>query len=560
MNLFKFLLRYSPKALVLALFAGIVSGASNTAMLALFNAALSDRERSQTALIWTFAAMCVFLPATRFLSEILLTRIAQNALFDLRMRLCRQILSAPLRYLEELGSHRLMSALADDVPTVTGVLVTVPLLCINGAITIAGLIYLGWLSWLVLLGVIGFMILGVATYQIPVTRAVRAFRAAREHADSLFNHLRSLTEGTKELKLHYHRREAFLNRILYSTAKAMRERNLVGTTIYTAATSWGQILVYVVVGLVLFALPAVKDVTPQMLTGYTIVLLYLMTPMQVIMNSAPTLSRASVALKKIHDLGLSFESKKTEGRLKRPLDPKPTWRRLELAGVTHSYHREEEKTSFVLGPIDLTLTPGEIVFLVGGNGCGKTTLAKLIAGLYIPESGAISLDGEQITEENQENYRQCFSMVFSDFHLFESLLGLDSPTLDADAREYLLQLQLDQKVEVQDGVLSTTNLSQGQRKRLALLTAYLEDRPIYVFDEWAADQDPMFKKFFYYRILQDLKARGKTVVVISHDDRYYHAGDRIVKLEDGIVAYDEAVHDQQTPGELMAPYASVSNA
>lgn len=318
----------------------------------------------------------------------------------------------------------------------------------------------------------------------------------------------------------------------------MRRHNIAGTKIYTAAASWGQVLVFVVIGVVLFALPMMKEVTTQTLTGYTIILLYMMTPLQVIMNTVPNLSRASVSLKKVEELGLSLVEKGTEGELKRPLDTAPAWNSLELVGVTHNYYREEEKSSFTLGPINIRLTPGELVFLVGGNGSGKTTLAKLLTGLYIPEAGEVQLNGEAITDENRENYRQYFSMVFSDFHLFESLWGLESPKIDEQAREYLRQFQLDHKVEIKDGALSTTDLSQGQRKRLALLTAYLEDRPIYVFDEWAADQDPLFKQIFYYQLLQDLKARGKTVVVISHDDRYYDVADRIIKLEYGLVEYD----------------------
>jgi putative ATP-binding cassette transporter len=179
------------------------------------------------------------------------------------------------------------------------------------------------------------------------------------------------------------------------------------------------------------------------------------------------------------------------------------------------------------------LHPGEIVFLTGGNGSGKTTLAKLLTGLYTPETGEIRLNHQPVTDENRDQYRQHFSVVFSDFYIFETLLGLDNPDLDQQALHYLEQLQIQDKVQIKGGVLSTVDLSQGQRKRLALLTAYLEDRPIYVFDEWAADQDSRFKEIFYYQLLPGLKAEGKTVLVISHDDRYYHLGDRIIKLDDG---------------------------
>ena len=192
----------------------------------------------------------------------------------------------------------------------------------------------------------------------------------------------------------------------------------------------------------------------------------------------------------------------------------------------------------MLGPIDARLQAGELVFLVGGNGSGKTTLAKLIAGLYRPEQGEIRLNGEAITDENREFYRQHFSVIFSAFYLFDTLLGMKSEDLQAKANRYLVQLQLNHKVEIKDGALSTIDLSQGQRKRLALLTAYLEDRPCYIFDEWAADQDPEFKTIFYHHLLPELKARGKMVLVITHDDRYYGVADRIIKLEDGRLKSD----------------------
>jgi putative ATP-binding cassette transporter len=201
--------------------------------------------------------------------------------------------------------------------------------------------------------------------------------------------------------------------------------------------------------------------------------------------------------------------------------------------VTHSYHREQEDESFTLGPIDLAFRPGELVFITGGNGSGKTTLLKLITALYLPESGEIRMDGKMISQQNVDAFREQFSVVFSDFHLFETILGIDKPELDAKAIHYLKQLHLENKVRYQDGNFSTTELSQGQRKRLALLTAYLEDRSIYIFDEWAADQDPHFKQIFYYELLPALKARGKTVLVITHDDRYFRIADRLIKLENG---------------------------
>jgi putative ATP-binding cassette transporter len=457
---------------------------------------------------------------------------------DLRLRLSRQILSAPQRCLEELGAHRLLAALADDVPVITNALLALPVLFINVAVVIAGLVYLGWLSFGLLLMLLSAVTLGIVTYQLPVLRAVQYMRLAREQNDSLFNHFRSLIAGSKELKLHRRRRDAFFTHDLEPTAALFQTHNVHAQTIFSVAATWGQLLVFIVIGLIVFGIPAWKSTSTLVLAGYSLSLLYLMSPFQVVMAFVPMVGRAGVALQKLEKLGLSLAEKATEP-LADELQTSAAWQRLELRGVTHSYHREAEDDHFVLGQVDLTFSPGELVFVVGGNGSGKTTLVKLLIGLYPPESGAIVLDDRVVTDETRDSYRQHFSVVFSDFHLFETLLGLETGELDEKARQYLQQLHLQHKVKVTDGRLSTTELSQGQRKRLALLTAYLEDRPFYVFDEWAADQDPYFKEIFYLDLLPALKARGKTIVVISHDDKYYYVADRIIKLDYGKVIMDQ---------------------
>lgn len=553
MKLLSFFVKYSRGTVTLAIVAGLVSGACSTGLLAIINSALRGAEDSRGALMWGFIALCVLLPLTRFVSEILLTKLGQGALYDLRVKLSRQILAAPLRHLEELGPHKVLATLTEDVPAITGAVFVIPLICINAAVVVGCLIYLGWLSWLVLLAVLFFMAVGIASYQLPIIKATRSLGLARAEGDALMGHFRALTDGAKELKLHGHRRRAFFSQILEPTAAGFRRHNVTGMTVFTAAASWGQALVFFVVGLVLFAMPFVQPLDRVGLTGYAIVLLYMMNPLQVIMNMAPNLGRANVAMNKVEELGLTLSAHATDDINAAAPEPARTWHSLELVNVTHAYHRDDEDRDFVLGPIDLSFRPGELVYIVGGNGSGKTTLAKLIVGLYTPESGELRLDGKPVTEENKEQYRQYFSVVFSDFYLFDSLLGLEAPQLDERAREYLEKLQLQHKARVEGGALSTIDLSQGQRKRLALLTAYLEDRPIYLFDEWAADQDPLFKNIFYLQILPELQARGKTVLVISHDDRYYHLGDRIIKLDYGKVEYDEAM----TPTRAMSAEAPV---
>ena len=524
---------YSWGVVVLVILLGVISGLCNAALIALINTGLAQLQNTPQSLVWAFAALCILLPVSRFFSNALLIRLSAKSTADLRLQLCRRILQAPLHVLEGLGKHKLLASLTDDVNTITNTLTTLPLLCMHIAIVISSFVYLAWLSWPLFIGVVFFVFLAVLAYQLPAIKATSYFRKSREEYDALNKHFRAVTDGTKELKLHFNRREAFFSKLLQPTLKSLQRNDISGQTLFEAASSWGHILFFVLIGLLLFVWPNFAPTTTETLTGYVLTLLYIITPLQVVLGRLPGLSRTSIALKRIEKLGFSLTEHLHRERSIAPGEGLPNWQSLELAGVTHSYHLEKENRSFVMGPIDLSISPGELIFVTGGNGSGKTTLSKILTGLYIPETGEIRLDGKPITDETRERYRQLFSVVFSEIFLFESLLGLDSPEIDSQATEYLIKLELDQKVEVKDGVLSTVDLSQGQRKRLSLLTAYLEDRPIYIFDEWAADQDPVFKNVFYYQILLELKSRGKTVIVISHDDRYYGIADRIVKLDYG---------------------------
>lgn len=536
MKLLKLLTRQSPRTLVVGLLAAVLGGVTTTGLFVLINDALSGNARFGDWQLWLFFALCLVVPLTRGLSAYLLVKLGQEAIFGLRMRLTRQILATPLRTLEQQGPHRLLTALSNDVVAIATTVLTLPGLCLHSALLIGSLVYLGILSWPVLLLVFGFLVAGFFSYQLPMIAANRRQATARRLSDTLQKHFREVTEGIKELKLHGERQGSFLSH-LAATGESFKHVNVKLMTIYGIATGWGQLLFFLAIGLLLFAVPRFHAIDRQTLTGYAVVLLYMLTPIQVILAELPGLGRAAAAIRNIEQLGLSL----TESASFAPAPTPSSWRSIELAGAVHCFYREDQSGSFTLGPIDLAILPGELVFLIGGNGSGKTTLAKLILGLYVPEQGQLLLDGRPLGGDDLATYRQLFSAVFSDFFLFDSLLGLEKPELDAQARSYLEKLQLDRKVEVKDGNLSTTALSQGQRKRLALLTAYLEDRPIYLFDEWAADQDPFFKEVFYYQLLPELRRRGKTVIVISHDDRYYGVADRIVKLDYGQVEYDKQV-------------------
>jgi putative ATP-binding cassette transporter len=544
-ELFAILLRYGrPRSLLLAVVAGIASGLCGTAMLALINRLmnLEPQEPRPTWLLWSFIGLCAAIPAVRILSSYLFQNLGTRASHDLRMELSRRILSAPLRRLEEVGPHGLLTALHRDVNILADAVTALPGLCMNTALVTGCLCYMGWLSPVLLLAVLLLIVLGVASYQFPILLARRREHAVHELHETLFDQVRGLTQGTKELKMHGGRRTAFLS-LLETTSGDLRRLTLRVRLIMAAGNSWGSILSFIVIGLLFFLAPARLGVGREALTGYALLLLFLTGPFEMILGTIPDLTRASVAAQKIRQLGVSLLDPHPQEGAVAAAQSKPGWTDWELENVTHTYYREAEDDNFVLGPVSLSFRPGEIVFLIGGNGSGKTTLAKLLLGLYVPDTGTIRFNGKEVMDgDSREAYRQCFSVVFSDFFLFSSLLGLDgSPDTDGRARDYLRRLQLQHKVRVEEGQLSTTDLSQGQRKRLALLTAFLEDRPIYLFDEWAADQDPHFKEIFYEQILPELRDRGRTVIVISHDDRYYGMAERIIKLESGRVVSDDRV-------------------
>ena len=520
---------------------GILGGLANTAIVGVINQMLARKDALSPHSISLFLGLCVLVPVSRYVSTMLLVRLTEDAVFEARRTMAREILAAPLRQLESLGSHRLLATVTEDVRAISESLAVFPTLCLNLAILASAIVYLGWLSGSALIVFLVFLVFGVITYQLPLQRAVRHLRISRAAWDGLVQKVQGLTFGIKELKLSRRRREDFLQRGLESVAGEFRAANMRGHTVATVAHSWGQILFFLAIGVLVIVVPRFQEVQPAALIGYTLTILYLAAPLETILGLMPMFGRAAAAVDAVQSLGLSLDPSVPSGETA-VAENRATWRELRLHEIIHAYDSAQGE-SFSVGPISLTFRPGEIVFLVGGNGSGKTTLAKLLLGLYEPTSGEIRLDGRTVSEENREAYRQSFSAVFSDFFLFEELYGLDAQRLDERALEYLKHLQLDHKVEVRNGAFSTIELSQGQRKRLALLSAYLEDRPILVFDEWAADQDPYFKQIFYTHLLPELRRQNKGVIAITHDDHYYQVADRIVKLDGGTVEFDGSVEE-----------------
>jgi putative ATP-binding cassette transporter len=538
MRLLALLLSRSRLLFSLAVLGGLAAGGASAGLLAVISRAITGglAGGGNGHMLPAFLGLTLLVLLTRVGAQAVLNRLQEGVVYELRVDLCRRILATPLRRLEELGTHRLLASLSDDVSSISVSLMFMPIFASHLAVLVGCLTYMAWLSWPVFLFTLLFMVLGGLTYWLPARYLLRFVRLTREMQDTLFKNFRALTEGLKELKLNRARREAFLQEELEHTTRELRRLRMRSNDLDSVNKTWGTLLYFVMLGLLVFVIPLLTQVEADILTSYALTMLFLQQPMDTLLNSTYVLSQGSIALARLQRLGL--DATEQPGDVPPGPPPVDTFERLELVDVTHSYHREQEDRSFTLGPVRLTLQRGELVFLVGGNGSGKTSLAKLLTGLYTPESGEIRLNGVPVTNGNREAYRQHFATVFSDFFLFDRMLGLAPPDLAERVREYLAQLHLERKVRLVDGTLSTTALSQGQRKRLALLTAWLEERPIYVFDEWAADQDPSFKRVFYEELLPELRGQGRTVVVISHDDRYFHLADRLIRLESGQLRED----------------------
>lgn len=531
MELLILLARRSLRTLLVASLTGLACGLAAAALIAIINDGLANFDAIDATHAFKFAALALVVVLTRIVADISLLDLGQTAVNDMRMHLSGKLLDTPYRHLQTLGKHRLLAILTDDAQTISQAVEQTPIVLVNAGIVLACLGYLGWLNLPMLAITVVLIAVGAITFQWPQNRALAYLSRARDLKDQLFHQIRSLTDGTKELQLNQQRRHQFFERLLHPTSVNYKREFIRGMSIYAIALNWGNGFFYLLIGVALYVGPQFIELQAALVTWYILTLLYMITPLSELMNALPMLGRATVALNKIKTLEGELENNSHDEQ-KTVLTDVST---LTCKAVSHTYWREQEDGRFTLGPFNLTLKGGEITFITGGNGSGKTTLALLLTGLYAPEGGEIVLDNVATSSANNHYFRQHFAAVFTDFCLFEHLLDSDKPELMQKAQEYLEHLQLDHKVSINNGQLSTVDLSSGQRKRLALLAAYLEDRPCYLFDEWAADQDPVFKRLFYTKILPDLKRRKKLVIVITHDDAYFHLADKLVKVDQGQV-------------------------
>ena len=525
MNLSGFLWRTNRTGLLLALLTSLLAGFGNALLVALISRRLLGETRLSAGGVALFSAVFLMVVLFDLGTKRILSRMTAKTSSRLRVDLAAQMLAAPLARLEQIGTSRLLAILTEDVYRLSQLVNSLPSLGMAVATGAACVAYLGWLSPVMLAALAVLAIPAIGGYWLIQREARRLTHDAQNARDVLFQHFKAVTEGAKELKLHARRRQAFFATLLQPAAEAVNRLRNAAHDRHQLAHTWSQSLYFVFI-LAVFLLADWQGLPLDVLTGYALIILYLKSSLMMAIGALPLWSDAGVALQRIESLGFSLTPKRIAAPRSIPAVAAPV--RIELRGVAYQY-----PGGFTVGPLDLRLQSGELVFIAGGNGSGKTTLLKLLTGLYAPAAGEIRWNGAPVTNQLREAYRQNFSVVFAEPFVFGQLLGFEQTALDERARAYLEQLQLLGKVGVRNGRLSTTELSTGQRKRLALLTAYLEDRPVYVFDEWAASQDPEFREIFYLQLLPELKARGKLVIAITHDDQYFSVADRLLKLDYG---------------------------
>ena len=549
------LIRQSRLLLTGAALASVISGVCGVLLVTQINAALtagSTAERS--ALVWRFAALAAAALLSNMISSVLFQRLSQRSHAELRHFISQRVIGTDFRRLEEIGGPRVQSALSEHSARVAEFFVTFPAILVNAIVVAGCLVYMAWLSWQVFLAAALLIVLGSLGYHLAHLRAIGHLSAASKEQDRLFGHFRALVDGAKELRLHALKRARFSEDQLGASIEDVRRERTRGMSIFVVSTAWGSFLIYAFIGLVLFALVGEMPDRARVMTGFALVFVYMVAPLENLLLALPRANLARVSAARIDEVTRELQHSETAA----PQPPPTAFESLTLSGVCHRYYHEAADELFTLGPVDLDFAPGQLTFLVGGNGSGKTTLAKLLVGLYRPEEGSVRLNGEAVDDANRDRYRQSFSAIFSDFHLFDRLLDAPSADLDAKGNALLARLHLQHKVQVSGGAFTTRALSQGQRKRLALVVTYLEDRPFLVFDEWAADQDPVFKEVFYRELLPGLKAAGKTVLVISHDDRYFHLADRLIRMENGQIVAIEVPGSGAAPKPQAAELAAAS--
>ena len=508
----------------------VLSALLSVAVLAFISQRLLAGGAELGMVLMQFALLLLALLATATGAQVTLHRLGHRMVYGLRRDLVRRVLATDIEQLEKVGGPPLLAALSTDTRNLTIAFVHLPELVYGAALSVAALSWLAWLSpalfavtvvWLVATAGMGIWLVGRINFHVG---------KVREGDDHLYQDYQAMIDGRKELALNRARAARFYQEEFDDHARAYRDHVTRADIFNGVAGNMANVLMLALIGVLFYLASGLGWASANTASVFALTILLLRTPLIGAVAALPTLLAARVSLKKL--AGLQLAEVNTDFAPKG--ESLAGFKQLSLKGACYRYPDQDGVAGFEVGPLDLTVKRGELIFVQGGNGSGKSTFARLLTGLYRPLQGALSVDGQPITEDNRVAYRQLFSSVFTDFYLFNRLLQGDGTEVRVDeVDDWLKTLGMQHKVRQADGRLSDIRFSQGQRKRLALLMAVMEQRDCLLLDEWAADQDPQFRQFFYHALLPRLQAQGKTIIAITHDDHYFDRADRLLKMDAG---------------------------
>ena len=509
----------------------LASAVVGIGVIAYINDKLIESVAAPWQVLPEFLGLVLLLLVVTLGAQLALTTLGHHFVYDLRARLIKRIMDTDTETLERIGSAGVLASLSADVRNVTIAFVRLPELVQGVVVTIGAVLYLGWLSpgmlavtalWVVFTMVVGWFL---------VQNVYHHLARVRETEDALYRDYESVIDGHKELALNRSRARELYEGDYDTHSRTYRSHIIRSDTYHLSAVNWSNIMMLGAIGVAFFLANGLGWANTNVAATYSLTLLFLRTPLIQAVGALPTLLNAQVAFRKLESLKLA-EYRRDFGET----TPERDWQTIELKGVTYQYP-DSDGNGFSVGPIDLTLHRGELVFLIGGNGSGKSTLARLLTGLYRPREGQVLVDGAPVdTEDDWQRFRQRFSTVFTDFHLFDRLMGPNGEAPDPERVDtWLHRLQMKGKLLFDGNRVTNPQLSQGQRKRLAMLLAVAENRGFLLLDEWAADQDPQFRRTFYQELLTNLHDMGVTVFAISHDDHYFERADRLLEMKEGLL-------------------------
>jgi len=518
------------------LMASLLAGISNGFLIVVINQASQNYADLNFRYLLIFGLSVLILALTRQYTLYQTSTIARAALTKTNLRIADKIRRSNLAIFEQVGKPRILTTLSEGTELIFEASRRLANGAVAGIMLLFSFAYMAWLSSVAFWLSVGVIICGIMVYLFNQKTINRELRVSAEKENEFINSLNHVLEGFKELKVNRDKSNDLFRNYLETISMSAKEVRIRTEARFISNIIYTQVFMMILIASIVFLLPQMTSSSPQLIVSLVAVLLFIVGPLGYVVDAVPVISEANIAVEKLGELEEIFDKADDTAQTSPtgPLQSKVTFDSITLKKVSFSYAGPDDEKVFSVGPVDLKVNKGEIIFFVGGNGSGKTTLVKLLAGLYYPQRGMLYFDDIPVNMTNYDYYRNFFSIIFSDFHLFDRLYGIKN--VDEKRLNTLLNtMELSEKISYGDGKFSNINLSTGQRKRLALVIALMEDRLIYVFDEVAADQDPGFRRYFYEEVLKDLKRQGKTIIMVSHDDRYFHVADRVVKMDFGSV-------------------------